>query len=145
MLYQMTYVNNLITFVIRFCKLLCYRFRTQFLFSFFVTIAYFRAIFIRLMKMIPEIKIDDYDYPLPEERIAKYPLERRDASRLLEYRDGAVSEHVFSDIPDMQGFISNVLREHASRYSALSRWSRASTTSYLPPSRLAGGDALSGT
>lgn len=101
MLCQMTYVNDVITFVIRFCKLLRCRFRTQFLFSFFVTIAYFRAIFIRLMKMIPEIKIDDYDYPLSEERIAKYPLERRDASRLLEYRDGAVSEHVFSDIPDI--------------------------------------------
>ena len=46
----MTYVNNLITFVIRFCKLLCCRFRTQFLFSFFVTIAYFRATFIRSVK-----------------------------------------------------------------------------------------------
>lgn len=51
--------------------------------------------------MIPQIRIDDYDYPLPDERIAKYPLERRDSSKLLEYRDGKVSEHIFRDIPDI--------------------------------------------
>ena len=51
--------------------------------------------------MIPEIRIDDYDYPLPDGRIAKYPLAQRDASRLLEYRDGKISEHVFRDIPDL--------------------------------------------
>ena len=51
--------------------------------------------------MIPEIRIDDYDYPLSDGRIAKYPLAQRDASRLLEYRDGKISEHVFRDIPDL--------------------------------------------
>ena len=51
--------------------------------------------------MIPEIRIEDYDYPLPDGRIAKYPLARRDSSKLLEYRDGTVSEHVFHDIPDL--------------------------------------------
>ena len=51
--------------------------------------------------MIPEIRIEDYDYPLPDGRIAKYPLARRDSSKLLEYRDGTVSEHVFRDIPDL--------------------------------------------
>lgn len=51
--------------------------------------------------MIPEIRIDNYDYPLPDGRIAKYPLEQRDSSKLLEYRNGAVSEHVFRDIPDI--------------------------------------------
>ncbi len=51
--------------------------------------------------MIPEIRIEDYDYSLPDGRIAKYPLARRDSSKLLEYRDGTVSEHVFHDIPDL--------------------------------------------
>ena len=49
--------------------------------------------------MIPDIHIEDYNYPLPDERIAKYPLPRRDASKLLLYRDGSVSETVFSELP----------------------------------------------
>lgn len=41
------------------------------------------------------IRIADYNYPLPDERIAKYPLAERDHSKLLVYRDGKVSEDVF--------------------------------------------------
>ena len=48
--------------------------------------------------MIPDIRIDDYNYPLPDERIAKYPLSERDASKLLVYRDGNVEEKAFRDI-----------------------------------------------
>ena len=51
--------------------------------------------------MIPSIDILDYDYPLPEERIAKYPLPRRDASKLLYYKAGQVSEYVFFDLPSL--------------------------------------------
>ena len=51
--------------------------------------------------MIPEIHIEDYNYPLPDERIAKYPLSQRDASKLLCYKDGEVSENKFSDIADI--------------------------------------------
>lgn len=51
--------------------------------------------------MIPSIDILDYDYPLPESRIAKYPLPRRDASKLLYYNAGKVSEYVFSDLPSL--------------------------------------------
>lgn len=50
--------------------------------------------------MIPEIRIEDYHYPLPEDRIAKYPLPERDASKLLIYKDGSVSERVFRQLPD---------------------------------------------
>ena len=49
--------------------------------------------------MIPHIRIEEYDYPLPDGRIAKYPLARRDASKLLEFRDGKITEHHFRDIP----------------------------------------------
>lgn len=48
--------------------------------------------------MIPEIHIEDYNYDLPDERIAKYPLPERDASKLLCYKDGLVTENSFKDI-----------------------------------------------
>lgn len=48
--------------------------------------------------MIPEIRIEDYNYSLPDERIAKYPLPQRDGSKLLRYKAGDVSEHWFEDI-----------------------------------------------
>ena len=46
------------------------------------------------------ILIADYNYPLPDERIAKYPLPQRDHSKLLVYRNGQVSEDVFYHIGD---------------------------------------------
>ncbi|MBQ6286076.1 MAG: S-adenosylmethionine:tRNA ribosyltransferase-isomerase [Bacteroidales bacterium] len=51
--------------------------------------------------MIPDIRIEDYSYPLTEDRIAKYPLPERDSSKLLCYRDGVVDERVFIDIPEL--------------------------------------------
>ena len=51
--------------------------------------------------MIPEIHIEDYRYPLDDERIAKYPLPERDASKLLRYQDGHVDEFVFRQLPDL--------------------------------------------
>lgn len=50
--------------------------------------------------MIPDIRIEDYNYPLPDERIAKYPLAERDSSKLLRYVDGKVDEHTFRDITE---------------------------------------------
>ncbi|MBR5835541.1 MAG: S-adenosylmethionine:tRNA ribosyltransferase-isomerase [Bacteroidales bacterium] len=50
--------------------------------------------------MIPEIRIEDYNYSLPDERIAKYPLSERDASKLLLYRDSAPVTSEFSKIAD---------------------------------------------
>ena len=51
--------------------------------------------------MIPEIKISDYAYNLPEERIAKYPLPERDSSKLLYYEGHNISERSFRQIPDL--------------------------------------------
>lgn len=46
------------------------------------------------------IHIKDYNYSLPDERIAKFPLAQRDHSKLLLYKHGEVSEDVFYNIPN---------------------------------------------
>ena len=51
--------------------------------------------------MIPEIRIEEYNYNLPDERIAKYPLAKRDSSKLLMYRDECVAEHSFTNLPNL--------------------------------------------
>lgn len=50
---------------------------------------------------IKDIRIEDFDYPLPDERIAKHPLADRDSCKLLMYADGHTSHHTFSDLPDL--------------------------------------------
>lgn len=47
------------------------------------------------------IRIADYDYPLPEERIAKFPLPQRDHSKLLCLNGDSLSEHHFYDLPSL--------------------------------------------
>lgn len=47
-----------------------------------------------------DIQINDYNYPLSDERIAKYPLKERDHSKLLIYKHGKVSEDVFFHVAD---------------------------------------------
>lgn len=44
------------------------------------------------------IKIQDYTYPLPDERIAKFPIAQRDMSKLLIYNKGEVSHDCFRNI-----------------------------------------------
>ena len=46
------------------------------------------------------LSINDYTYSLPEERIAKYPLAERDASKLLIYRKGKIDEDVYKNIAE---------------------------------------------
>jgi S-adenosylmethionine:tRNA ribosyltransferase-isomerase len=50
---------------------------------------------------IPELKPEDFTYELPENRIAKFPLAERDASKLLVYRNGKISHHIFKEISDI--------------------------------------------
>ena len=45
-----------------------------------------------------QIRIADYDYFLPETRVAQFPLPERDGSRLLIYKDKQVTQGLFSDI-----------------------------------------------
>lgn len=55
----------------------------------------------RFETMIPDIHIEDFNYPLTDDRIAKYPLAERDSSKLLRYKDGDVSEYVFRELPSL--------------------------------------------
>ena len=50
---------------------------------------------------VKQINISDYNYELPDERIAKFPLEKRDSSKLLTYVSGSVSTNVFSSLPEI--------------------------------------------
>lgn len=52
-----------------------------------------------IMEETKHIRISDYDYSLPDERIAKFPLPERDSSKLLVYRHGEVSEDRFTSLP----------------------------------------------
>ena len=52
------------------------------------------------MEDTKHIKISDFNYPLPDERIAKFPLAERDHSKLLIYKHGTVSEDIFTSLPD---------------------------------------------
>lgn len=52
-----------------------------------------------LLERIKSIRIEDYAYPLEDERIAKFPVEPRDSSKLLLYKKGFVSETVFKNLP----------------------------------------------
>ncbi len=50
---------------------------------------------------IKDIRIEDFDYPLPDERIAKHPLADRDSCKLLVNDGNGTSHHIFSEIPDL--------------------------------------------
>ncbi len=51
--------------------------------------------------LIPKIDLSTYEYTLPEDRIAKFPLEKRDLSKLLQFKNGEISHHHFFDLPDL--------------------------------------------
>lgn len=51
------------------------------------------------MDSIAQIRLSDYQYPLPPERIAQAPLSQRDQSRLLHFRQGEIQHHLFADLP----------------------------------------------
>jgi len=53
------------------------------------------------MSKYTELHIEDYNYNLPDERIAKYPLEKRDSSKLLHYHQGEIDDHIFNELPEI--------------------------------------------
>lgn len=46
------------------------------------------------------ININQFDYNLPDEHIAKYPLENRDESKLLVYDKGIINSAIYKDLAD---------------------------------------------
>ena len=59
-----------------------------------------------LIDDIRALRIADYDYTLPDERIAKHPLAEREQCKLLYYKGGAIEERIFKEVPSL-------LPEHA--------------------------------
>lgn len=56
--------------------------------------------FLEIMTDIQHIRIEDFNYPLPDERIAKHPLADRAACKLLvRTAEGEISEHIFAELP----------------------------------------------
>ena len=53
-----------------------------------------------MISNVQNINIAEYDYPLPDERIAKYPLSERDASKLLILKNNNIFENHFRNIGD---------------------------------------------
>ncbi|MFN6082398.1 MAG: S-adenosylmethionine:tRNA ribosyltransferase-isomerase, partial [Bacteroidota bacterium] len=54
-----------------------------------------------MIKAVKDISVESFDYPLPEERIAKFPLHKRDESKLLVYQQGNISHTVFNKLPSL--------------------------------------------
>lgn len=52
------------------------------------------------MYSVKQLNINNYTYHLPDEKIAKFPLEKRDESKLLIYKEGKISESVFKHIAE---------------------------------------------
>ena len=49
--------------------------------------------------MMPNLPIQAYDYPLPEDKIALFPTKNRDESKLLVYQNSQIQHHSFLDFP----------------------------------------------
>ena len=54
-----------------------------------------------LIDDIRALRIADYDYPLPDERIAKHPLTQREQCKLLYYKGGNIEERRFWEVPSL--------------------------------------------
>jgi len=48
-----------------------------------------------------DLSISDFSYDLPQARIAQHPLAQRDQSKLLQYQQSVISDHRFTDLPNL--------------------------------------------
>ena len=54
----------------------------------------------KLLEKVTGISISDYAYDLPDEKIAKYPLDERDQSKLLVWKNGLIQDSQFGNLPE---------------------------------------------
>ncbi len=54
-----------------------------------------------IIDKVRNLRIADYNYPLPEERIAKHPLAQREQCKVLMYNDNAIEQHIFHEVPSL--------------------------------------------
>ncbi len=77
------------------------------------------------------LKIDEFDYPLPDEMIAKHPLEVRDSCKLLvRNHDGDLSEHIFTDLPALLPKGSMLIYNNTRVINARLRFRKASVNTH---------------
>lgn len=50
---------------------------------------------------LKQLRLQDFSYELPDDKIAKYPVEPRDSSRLLHYHKGQIKDHTFHQLPEI--------------------------------------------
>ncbi len=50
---------------------------------------------------VRNLRIADYNYPLPDERIAKHPLAQREQCKVLMFKDNAIEQHIFHEVPHL--------------------------------------------
>ncbi|MBR5117704.1 MAG: S-adenosylmethionine:tRNA ribosyltransferase-isomerase [Muribaculaceae bacterium] len=52
-----------------------------------------------ILNQVRNLRIADYNYPLPDERIAKHPLAQREQCKVLMFKDNAIEQHIFHEVP----------------------------------------------
>ncbi len=73
-----------------------------------------------------DIRIEEYDYPLPDEKIARHPLAVRDECKLLMSRNGVISEHIFKDLPSLLPSPATLVYNNTRVINARLRFTKAS-------------------
>ena len=54
-----------------------------------------------VLDQVRNLRIANYNYPLPEERIAKHPLAQREQCKVLMCKDNAIEQHIFHEVPSL--------------------------------------------
>ena len=53
------------------------------------------------LEKVRSLCITDYNYPLPDDRIAKHPLSQREQCKVLMYKGDTIEQHLFYEVPSL--------------------------------------------